>query len=161
MVVWEDYSLTQMRTHCCQNWPGVRPRHFSTTCTVPTKDCKSWWLSGCHSSVAEHWLRKPGVLSLISSDCQPSLFIVLYFAAKKSKLSLSQLKQEFWQTEKNTLLSLCSSISLFNQGARRGVACAESRPQHSESTYAISPLWPQKNAHVWERTGGTCGWVGI
>ena len=35
-------------------------------------------LSGCHSSVAEHWLHKPGVLSLIPEDCRP--FHFLYFS---------------------------------------------------------------------------------
>ena len=29
------------------------------------EDCESWWLSGCHSSVAEYWLHKPGVLGSI------------------------------------------------------------------------------------------------
>ena len=28
---------------------------FSTTCTVPIENCENWWLSSCHSSVAEHW----------------------------------------------------------------------------------------------------------
>ena len=38
---------------------GVRLRHFSNTWVVNTEDCEGWW---CHSSVAEHWLHKPGVL---------------------------------------------------------------------------------------------------
>ena len=25
----------------------------------PREDCEGWWLSGCHSSVAEHWQLKP------------------------------------------------------------------------------------------------------
>ena len=25
-----------------------------------SEDCEDWWLSGCRSSVAEHWLHKPG-----------------------------------------------------------------------------------------------------
>ena len=28
-------------------------------------------LSGCHTSVAEHWLHKASVLGSISTDCQP------------------------------------------------------------------------------------------
>ena len=32
---------------------------FSTTCTVHIEDCEGWWLSGCRSSVAEHWRLKP------------------------------------------------------------------------------------------------------
>ena len=35
--------------------PGVRLRHFSPTCAVHIEDCEGWWLSGCRSSVAEHW----------------------------------------------------------------------------------------------------------
>ena len=31
-------------------------------------------LSGCHSSVAEHWLHKPGVLGSIPSGCWPFHF---------------------------------------------------------------------------------------
>ena len=34
---------------------------FSTTCTVHIEDCEGWWLSSCHSSVAEHWQLKPKV----------------------------------------------------------------------------------------------------
>ena len=47
--------------------PGVRLRHFSTTCAVYIEDCEGWWLSGGRSSVVEHWLHKPGVLGLIPS----------------------------------------------------------------------------------------------
>ena len=36
-----------------------------------TEDCEGWSLSGCRSSVAEHWLHKPGVLGLVPSDHQP------------------------------------------------------------------------------------------
>ena len=38
-----------------------------------------WWLSGCRSSVAEHWLHMPGVLGLISSDCQLTSLYNIYF----------------------------------------------------------------------------------
>ena len=34
----------------------------------PQLDCEGWWLSGCHSSVAEHW---PGVLGSIPGGCRP------------------------------------------------------------------------------------------
>ena len=34
---------------------------FSTTCAVHIEDCEGWWLSGCCSSVAEHWQLKPEV----------------------------------------------------------------------------------------------------
>ena len=60
--------------------PGVRLRHFSTTCAVYTEGCGGWWLSGCCSSVAEHWLHKLGVLSLIPSSCWP--FTSLHFHLK-------------------------------------------------------------------------------
>ena len=53
---------------------SVRLRHFSTTCAVYIEDCEGWWLSGCCSSVAEHWLHKPGVLGLIAGNCQPFHF---------------------------------------------------------------------------------------
>ena len=35
--------------------PGVEPR------TPYIEDCEGWWLSGCRSSVAEHWRLKPEV----------------------------------------------------------------------------------------------------
>ena len=54
--------------------PGVRLRHFSTTCAVYIEDCEGWWLSGCHSSVAEYWQHKPGVLGLIPGGFQPFHF---------------------------------------------------------------------------------------
>ena len=41
---------------------------------VHIEDCEGWWLSGCRSSVAEHWLHKPGVLGSIPSDCRPFHF---------------------------------------------------------------------------------------
>ena len=53
---------------------GVQLRHFSTTCAVHIEDCEGWWLSGCRSSVAEHWLHKPGVLGSIPGDCWPFHF---------------------------------------------------------------------------------------
>ena len=53
---------------------GVRLRHFSTACAVYIEDCESWWLSGCHSLVAAHWLHKPGVLGLILGDYRPFHF---------------------------------------------------------------------------------------
>ena len=41
------------------------------TCAVHIEDCGGWWLSGCRSSVAEHWLHKPGVLGSIPGGCRP------------------------------------------------------------------------------------------
>ena len=52
------------------------------------EDCEGWWLSSCHSSVAEHWLHKPGVLGSIPGNCWP--FHFLYFRLKISKFSLFQ-----------------------------------------------------------------------
>ena len=54
--------------------PGVRLRHFSPTCAVRIEDCEGWWLSSCRSSVAEHWLNKPGVLGSIPCGCRPFHF---------------------------------------------------------------------------------------
>ena len=56
--------------------PGVRLRYFSTTCAVYIEDCEVWWLSSCRSSVAEHWLHKPGVLDSIPGDCRLSHFLL-------------------------------------------------------------------------------------
>ena len=54
--------------------PGVRLRHYSTTCAVHIQNCVGWWLSGCRSSVAEHRLHKPDVLGSIPSNCRPFHF---------------------------------------------------------------------------------------
>ena len=60
---------TPMTTHT--EWlPGVQLKHFSLTCAVLIEDCEGWWLSGCHSSVVEHWLHKPGVLGSTPNDCR-------------------------------------------------------------------------------------------
>ena len=40
-------------------------------CAVHINDCEGWWLSSCRSSVAEHWLHKPGVLGSIHGGCRP------------------------------------------------------------------------------------------
>ena len=69
--------------------PGVRLRHFSTICAVYIEGCEGWWLSGCHSSVAKHWLHKPGVLGSIPGGCQPFHFPLL-MPQKTSNLSLFQ-----------------------------------------------------------------------
>ena len=53
--------------------PGVQLRYFSSTCAVHIEDCGGWWLSGCRSSVAEHWLHKPGVLGSILGNCWMTL----------------------------------------------------------------------------------------
>ena len=47
---------------------------FSTTCAVHIEDCGGWWLSGCHSSVAEDWRLKPDVLGTFPGDCWPFHF---------------------------------------------------------------------------------------
>ena len=53
--------------------PGVQLRHLiNTTCAVQIEDCGSGGcLHGCHNSVAEHWLHKPGVLGSIPGDYRP------------------------------------------------------------------------------------------
>ena len=51
--------------------------HQETT----SSHCEGWWLSGCRSSVAEHWLHKPGVLDLILATA--SLFTSSNFASKQ------------------------------------------------------------------------------
>ena len=52
------YKCLELLPHI--EWlPGVQLRHFSPTCAVHIEDCGGWWLSGCCSSVAEHWLHKP------------------------------------------------------------------------------------------------------
>ena len=65
---------------------GVRLRH--SVLPVPyTENCEGWWLSGCHGSVTEHWLHKPGVLGSIPGDCRPFHFPL--FRLKKYIISLS------------------------------------------------------------------------
>ena len=54
--------------------PGVWLRHFCTTLAVYIEDCEGWWLSSCHSSVAEYWLHKPGLLGWIPGNCHPFHF---------------------------------------------------------------------------------------
>ena len=51
--------------------PGCVTEAFSTTCAVHIEDCEGWWLSGCRSSVAEHWRHKPGVLGSTHGGCRP------------------------------------------------------------------------------------------
>ena len=53
---------------------GEWVRHISTTCEVDIEDCEGSWLSGCRSSVAEHWLHKLCILDSISGDCRPFHF---------------------------------------------------------------------------------------
>ena len=69
-AVYEASKYLLLRTSCLMlesekmlaEWlPGVRLRHFSPTCAVHIEDCEGWWLSGCRSSVAEHWRLKPEV----------------------------------------------------------------------------------------------------
>ena len=43
-------------------------------CAEHIEDCEGWWLSRCHSSVAEHWLHKPGILGSIPGGYQPFHF---------------------------------------------------------------------------------------
>ena len=62
---WTGQHLTKFWLHIL-SLPGVWLRYFSTTCAVHIEYYKGWWLSGCYSSVAEHWLHKPGVLGFNS-----------------------------------------------------------------------------------------------
>ena len=48
--------------------------HSNLKCLPPLR---GWLLSGCHSSVAEHWQHKPSVMGLIPGDCQPFHFLLL------------------------------------------------------------------------------------
>ena len=62
--------------------PGMRLRHFSPTCSAHIENCEGWWLSGCHSSVAEHWLHKPcSVLGSIPGAYWP-FHLSLFFTSK-------------------------------------------------------------------------------
>ena len=47
------------------------------------ENCEGWWLSVCHSSVAEHW---HGVLGLIPGDYQPFHFLLFRFITSKISL---------------------------------------------------------------------------
>ena len=65
------------------------------------------WLSSCHSSVAENWQHKPGVLDSIPGDCRPSLFspkfslidkipsIIKYLRLYKYLIALN-FNKDFW-----------------------------------------------------------------
>ena len=53
----------------CQCSARCATEAFSPTCAVHIEDCEGWWLSGCRSSVAEHWLNKPGVLGSTPGNC--------------------------------------------------------------------------------------------
>ena len=50
---------------------------FSTICAVHIEECGGWWLSGCRSSVAEHWQLKTDVLGSIPGSCQPFHFLLV------------------------------------------------------------------------------------
>ena len=54
-----QYSATELRQPD-NHQPPPAPTILYMYCT-----------SGCRSSVAEHWLHKPGVLGSIPSDCRP------------------------------------------------------------------------------------------
>ena len=56
----------------------------ATTCAVHIEDCEGWWLSGCCSSVAEHWRLKPKV-SWIRLLAAAGVFFFLYFCLITSK----------------------------------------------------------------------------
>ena len=79
----------------------ILPWHFSTTIAVYIEDCEGRWLSGCHSSVAEYWQHKPGVLGSIPGDFRPFHFplflsqihlISLYPVTKQRRKKIEYLK---------------------------------------------------------------------
>ena len=59
---------------------SLNAAEYSTTCAVHIGGCEGWWLSGCSSSVTDHWLHKPGVLGLIPGGCR-----TFHFSLKTSK----------------------------------------------------------------------------
>ena len=85
---------------------GVRLRHFSTTCAVYIEDCEGWWLSSCHSSVADtltaqtrcpwldsRWLPAFSLSSIfasknISLDCMPVFHQIAPIAVKRCGQSI-------------------------------------------------------------------------
>ena len=133
---WENHSewvlswfssrlLTGFWQHIHECLPGVRLRHFSTTCAVHIEDCEGWWLSSCRSSVAEHWWLKPSAPSLIPGDCQPFLFlpqkhlISIYTGHWRSKVSLREFHLLTVQGSKSCSQGCCylegsSSCSTLN-----------------------------------------------
>ena len=82
------------------HWVATRyaTEAFSTTCAVHTEDCEGWWLSGCHSSVAEHQLHKWSVLGLIPSGCQP--FHCFYFTSNFKFDHLIIMQTSFFQNKR-------------------------------------------------------------
>ena len=64
---------------------GCATEAFSTTCAVHIRDCEGWWLSGCRSSVAEHWRLKPERCPGFDSRWLPAFFTFLYFRLVTSK----------------------------------------------------------------------------
>ena len=80
--------------------PGVQLKHFSTTCVVHIEDCEGWWLSSCRSSVAEHWLYKPGggfdsrrLPAFSLSSISPINFLYSNMYMYKSSKNLLEIKR--------------------------------------------------------------------
>ena len=73
----------EVRWHILSGCQVMWPRHFSTTCAVQIEDCEGWWLSVCHSSVAEHW---HGVLNSIPGEYQSFQFPLFHFITSKISL---------------------------------------------------------------------------
>ena len=74
---WQPLSM------CHQNSISAWLEHTGNKDTLPLsydnwrvqkKDCEGWCLFDGYSSVAEHWLHKPGILVSIPSDCRPFYF---------------------------------------------------------------------------------------
>ena len=85
--VWSENREVKGRQFCWESnpsayWVGrcVSLRHFSTTCAVHIEDCKGWWFSGCHNSVAEHQLHKPE-MSWVQFLVTAGPFTFLYLAS--------------------------------------------------------------------------------
>ena len=69
------YMYCTSGAECLTYWVGVsqHPEWLLATgvfnfTTVHIEDCEGWWLSGCHSSVTEHWLHKLVTQGSITDD---------------------------------------------------------------------------------------------
>ena len=80
--------------------PGVQLKHFSTTCVVHIQKIvrAGAWLSGCRSSVAEHWLYKRQVVGSIPGGCRPFHF-PLFLPLNSLYSNMYKSSKIFWRSK--------------------------------------------------------------
>ena len=95
------------------------------------EDCEEWWLCGCRSSVAEHWLHKPGFLGSVSSGC------CFFFHSFNVRQSFNQSTLDWKGPCSHICIVNFEFVSNFNHDYNHSKVLIMITPKNDHSSYEL------------------------